>query len=118
LRSLEQFSYGIILMDCQMPEMDGYEATRAIRNREQAPDGRCPWKSPVYIIALTASAMQGDREKCLAVGMDDFLSKPIQPSELQAALERSPFANNSISGPKSKHVIVVVEPPTKHPVSS
>jgi two-component system, sensor histidine kinase and response regulator len=102
LRSLEQISYGIILMDCQMPEMDGYDATRAIRQREQALDGRCPWKAPVYIIALTASAMQGDSEKCLAVGMDDYLSKPVRPSELQAALERSTFANGSISGPKSK----------------
>jgi two-component system, sensor histidine kinase and response regulator len=98
LRSLEQISYGIILMDCQMPEMDGYEATRAIRNREQALDGSCPWKSPVYIIAMTASAMQGDREKCLAMGMDDYLSKPVRPSELQAALERSTFASGSISG--------------------
>jgi CheY-like chemotaxis protein len=98
LRALEQISYGIILMDCQMPEMDGYEATRAIRNREQALDGPCPWKSPVYIIALTASAMEGDSEKCLAVGMDDYLSKPVRPSELQAALERSTFASGSISG--------------------
>jgi two-component system sensor histidine kinase/response regulator len=101
LRSLEQISYGIILMDCQMPEMDGYEATRAIRTREQDLDGRCPWKSPVYIIALTASAMEGDSEKCLAMGMDEYLSKPVRPSELQAALERSTFANGSISGPKS-----------------
>ena len=101
LRSLEQISYSIILMDCQMPEMDGFEATRAIRNREQALDGRCPWKSPVYIIAMTASAMQGDSEKCLAAGMDDYLSKPVRPSELQAALERSTFANGSIGGPKS-----------------
>ena len=101
LRSLEQISYGIILMDCQMPEMDGYEATRAIRQREQALDGRCPWKAPVYIIALTASALQGDSEKCLAVGMDDYLSKPVRSSELQAALERSTFANDSIGGPKS-----------------
>ena len=84
LRSLEQISYGLILMDCQMPEMDGYEATRVIRKREQL----CPWKSPVYIIAVTANAMQGDREKCLAAGMNDYLSKPMRPVELQAALER------------------------------
>src|SRR4029077_21240215 len=89
LRSLEQISYGIILMDCQMPEMDGCEATRAIRKREQSLERPCPWKSPVYIIAMTANAMQGDREKCLAVGMDDYLSKPVRTSELQAALERS-----------------------------
>jgi two-component system sensor histidine kinase/response regulator len=101
LRALEQISYGIILMDCQMPEMDGYEATRAIRDREQALDGPCPWKTPVYIIAMTGSAMEGDSEKCLAMGMDDYLSKPVRPSELQAALERSTFANGSISGPKS-----------------
>jgi two-component system sensor histidine kinase/response regulator len=50
-----------------MPDMDGYEATRAIRNREQALDGRCPWKSPVYIFAMTASVMQGESEKCLAM---------------------------------------------------
>jgi DNA-binding response OmpR family regulator len=75
-------------MDCQMPEMDGYEATRAIRKLEQNMGQRCPWKSPVYIIAITANAMQGDAEKCLAVGMDDYLSKPVRLSELQAALNR------------------------------
>jgi CheY-like chemotaxis protein len=88
LRSLEQIPYRIILMDCQMPEMDGYEATRAIRKREQSIERPCPWKSPVYIIAMTANALPHDREKCLAVGMDDYLSKPVQPSELLAALER------------------------------
>jgi signal transduction histidine kinase/DNA-binding response OmpR family regulator/amino acid transporter len=100
LRSLEQISYSIIFMDCQMPEMDGYEATRAIRKREQSFEQPCPWKSPVYIIALTANAMQGDREKCLAVGMDDFLSKPFRPSELQAVLERWKLAvqNKLIGG--------------------
>jgi two-component system, sensor histidine kinase and response regulator len=88
LQALEQISYDIILMDCQMPEMDGYEATRAIRKREQSLEQACPWKSPVYIIAMTANAMQGDREECFAVGMEDYLSKPVRPSELQAALER------------------------------
>jgi two-component system sensor histidine kinase/response regulator len=88
LRSLEKISYRIILMDCQMPEMDGYEATRAIRKREQSFDQRCPWESPVYIIAMTANALENDRERCLAVGMDDYLSKPVQTSDLRAALER------------------------------
>jgi two-component system, sensor histidine kinase len=88
LRSLEQISYDLILMDCQMPEMDGYETTRAIRKREQSFLQSCPWKSPVYIIAMTANAMQGDRAKCLAVGMDDYLSKPIRQSELEVALTR------------------------------
>jgi len=68
--------------------MDGYEATQAIRQQEQNLEHSCPWNSPVHIIALTAHAMQGDREKCLAAGMDDYLSKPVRPAELQAALER------------------------------
>ena len=92
LEALQLVSYDIIFMDCQMPEMDGYEATRAIRKREQSLEQPCPWKSPVYIIALTANAMQGDSEKCLAVGMDDYLSKPVRLSELQAVLERSKLA--------------------------
>jgi two-component system, sensor histidine kinase and response regulator len=98
-------------MDGQMPEMDGYEATRAIRKQEQSLEKPCPWKAPIYIIAVTANAMQGDSEKCLAAGMDDYLSKPVRISELQAALERSKatvqnridratsFAEGSVSGP-------------------
>jgi CheY-like chemotaxis protein/HPt (histidine-containing phosphotransfer) domain-containing protein len=89
LEALERIDYDVILMDCQMPEMDGYEATREIRKREQSPDRPCPWKSPVYIIAMTAHAMQGDRERCLAAGMDDYLCKPVREPELRAALERS-----------------------------
>ena len=71
-----------------MPEMDGYEAARAIRKLESRPDSKCPWKSPVHIIALPAHAIQGEREKCLEAGMDDYLSKPVRQAELQAALER------------------------------
>ncbi|MBV8901633.1 MAG: response regulator [Verrucomicrobia bacterium] len=88
LEALERIDYDVILMDCQMPEMDGYEATRAIREREQNPHRPCPWNSPAYIIAMTAHAMQGDRERCLAAGMDDYLGKPVREPELRTALER------------------------------
>jgi two-component system sensor histidine kinase/response regulator len=88
LEALQRIPYDLILMDYQMPEMDGYEATRLIRKQEQDPSQVCRWKSPVYIIALTASAMQGDKERCLKIGMDDYVSKPIRMPELQAAFER------------------------------
>jgi two-component system, sensor histidine kinase and response regulator len=88
LRALLRIPYDVIIMDCQMPEMDGYEASEAIRQQENRSDSPCPWKSPVHIIALTARALQGERERCLAAGMDDYLSKPVRPAELQAALER------------------------------
>jgi PAS domain S-box-containing protein len=73
--------YALIFMDCQMPEMDGFEATAAIRQAERAPQ-RVP------IIALTASAMQGDREACLGAGMDDYLSKPLRFADMERALRR------------------------------
>jgi len=75
--------HGIIFMDCQMPEMDGYQATQAIRDLEKS--GHHP---RTYIIALTANAMLGDRERCLEAGMDDYLAKPVNEGELQAVLER------------------------------
>jgi two-component system, sensor histidine kinase and response regulator len=88
LEALQRIPYALIFMDCQMPEMDGYEATRLIRRREADTGQACPWKAPVHIVALTASAMQGDREKCLAVGMNDYITKPVRLAELQASLER------------------------------
>jgi CheY-like chemotaxis protein len=88
LAALEQLPYDIILMDCHMSEMDGYETARAIREREARLDQRRPLKSPVYIIAITADAIQGDAEKCLAVGMNDYLSKPVRLADLRTALER------------------------------
>lgn len=75
-----QGSYDLIMMDCQMPRMDGYQATAAIRQNEGA-------HVHVPIIAVTAHGMKDDREKCLAAGMDDYLSKPIQPSLLSDTLD-------------------------------
>jgi PAS domain S-box-containing protein len=89
LDALPRVKYDLVLMDCQMPEMDGYEATRIIRKREQDREHPCHWNAPVHLIAMTANAMQGDREKCLAAGMDDYISKPMRLTELRAAIERA-----------------------------
>jgi CheY-like chemotaxis protein/HPt (histidine-containing phosphotransfer) domain-containing protein len=83
LDSLNRVSYDIILMDCMMPEMDGYEATKRIRENE-----RQNAKRRLHIIAMTANAMQGDRDKCIAAGMDDYVSKPVQLAELRRAIEK------------------------------
>jgi CheY-like chemotaxis protein len=82
IQAVERQHYDVILMDVQMPEMDGLEATRKICARWS------PAERP-QIIAMTANAMQGDREMCLQAGMDDYLSKPIRVNELAGALQRS-----------------------------
>lgn len=81
IQALGKQAFDIVLMDVQMPEMDGFEATQTIRKREQETGGRIP------IIAMTAHAMKGDRERCLEAGMDGYISKPLQPSELFEAIE-------------------------------
>ena len=81
LNVLGQVRYDAVLMDCQMPEMDGYEATREIRRGEDD-------RRHLPIIAMTASAMAGDRERCLAAGMDDYISKPVKLHIVAAVLER------------------------------
>ncbi len=82
IEALERSEYDVVLMDVQMPELDGLEATRRIRAR---------WtERPVHIVAMTANAMAGDRDACLAAGMNDYVSKPIRPAELAEALARAP----------------------------
>lgn len=80
LEALREFPYDFVLMDCQMPVMDGYQATSAIRSDNSIPDRDIP------VLAMTANAMKGDEERCLAAGMDDYIQKPISAKKLQAIL--------------------------------
>jgi CheY-like chemotaxis protein len=82
LTALENVSYNLVLMDCQMPEMDGFEATLRIRQRDRQRGEHTP------IVAVTAHAAKGDKERCFAVGMDAFITKPVKPEELRAAVLR------------------------------
>ncbi|MGH7183389.1 MAG: response regulator, partial [Nitrospiraceae bacterium] len=92
LTALARGSYALVLMDCQMPLVDGFEATRLIRQRETALQESTAVDSPetyhIPIVAVTANAMRGDRERCLAAGMDDYLTKPLRKEDLKRALDR------------------------------
>jgi CheY-like chemotaxis protein len=89
--ALERQNFDVVLMDVQMPEMDGFEATLAIRAKEQETGGHVP------IVAMTAHAMKGDRERCLEAGMDGYVSKPLRPTELFEAVEG--LANGHVGAP-------------------
>jgi signal transduction histidine kinase len=89
LAAMSRVPYDLILMDCQMPDMDGFDATRAIRERESSdPSPSGDRRLGVPIIALTANAMETDRQQCLSAGMDDYLAKPIYKDQLLAMIER------------------------------
>jgi CheY-like chemotaxis protein len=93
IEALERGDFDVVLMDVQMPELDGLGATREIRQR---------WPDrPIWIIAMTANALAGDREACLAAGMNDYVAKPIRPAELAAALERAPLPATDGVSPKA-----------------
>ncbi len=86
--AVRQLPYDMVLMDCQMPEMDGYEATAAIRKAGSEERGAQNDISRIPIIAMTANAMKGDREKCLDAGMDDYISKPVNATKLKEAIDK------------------------------
>lgn len=93
VEALDKKPYDLVLMDIQMPEMDGFEATSAIRNKEG--DGK-----HMTIIAMTAHAMKGDRERCLEAGMDDYISKPIDPEELLRVIRKWTRSKMNVSSPE------------------
>jgi CheY-like chemotaxis protein len=96
LAMLERQRYAAVLMDCQMPELSGYDTTQQLRQREQGRAG-----TPV--IAMTAGVLRGDREQCLASGMDDYLTKPIKPAELDRLLRRwAPKIGQHCPSPRSR----------------
>ena len=116
LEALKRKAYDVVLMDCQMPEMDGFEATRRIRDMETRGVPLCPLPlaprpspSRIPIVAVTAHAITGDRERCLAAGMDDYLSKPFMQDQLQALLVRwlpHPVTDTVTNG--STHTVTTV----------
>jgi two-component system sensor histidine kinase/response regulator len=96
LAAFEKESFDVILMDIQMPEMDGFEATAAIRAREKSTGGHIP------IVAMTAHSLVGDQERCLAAGMDGYVSKPIRTQQLFAVIERL-LAQEAETDPSVRH---------------
>jgi signal transduction histidine kinase/HPt (histidine-containing phosphotransfer) domain-containing protein len=88
MAALDRQPYDLIFMDVMMPEMGGLEATRLIRERQQQASRFPNYKADIAVIAMTASAMEGDREKCLAAGMDDYIAKPVRLEEIRAIVER------------------------------
>ncbi|TMH22552.1 MAG: response regulator [Betaproteobacteria bacterium] len=100
LKTLERKRFDLVLMDVQMPRMDGIETTTAIRNREKITGGYTP------IVALTAHAMVGDRERCLKAGMDGYLIKPIQPATLLEAIERLHLAGERSKRAQAEKIVL------------
>ncbi|WP_241688396.1 hybrid sensor histidine kinase/response regulator [Pseudoxanthomonas composti] len=98
--------YGLVLMDCQMPVLDGYSATRRWRQRE----AELPQLPRLPIVAMTANAMAGDRQRCLDAGMDDYLSKPVSREQLQACIGRWMQAGEAQGTPDQAHAIAPPDP--------
>jgi two-component system, sensor histidine kinase and response regulator len=118
LDAVTRKTYDIVLMDCMMPEMDGYEATKKIRELECRNVNN---RQRLHIIAMTANAMMGDREKCMAAGMDDYVSKPVQLADLRRSIEKwsgKAVENPSANGANGTIGTIATETPLKVEVAS
>ncbi|HEX3857306.1 MAG TPA: response regulator [Verrucomicrobiae bacterium] len=115
LSALDGKVYDLVFMDLMMPEMDGLEATRNIRERQKNSAANPNYNGRIIIVAMTAHAMQSDREKCLAAGMDDYLSKPIRPGDIRGIIEKWGLPGNPLAEIKTasapKIDISTTEPP-------
>ena len=106
VEALAHLHYDVVFMDCQMPEMDGFAATAALRSHEVQSSGHLP------IIAMTANAMQGDRERCLAAGMDDYVSKPVKGEDFHMLLQKwLPSATAASTSPETSGLAESTAPP-------
>jgi CheY-like chemotaxis protein/HPt (histidine-containing phosphotransfer) domain-containing protein len=88
LAAIDREPFDVIFMDVQMPTMDGFEATRQIRERQRDRSRFPNYKSSIIIVAMTANAMAGDRERCIGGGMDDYIAKPVRPEDVRTVIER------------------------------
>jgi signal transduction histidine kinase/HPt (histidine-containing phosphotransfer) domain-containing protein len=116
IAALDQKIYDLVFMDLMMPEMDGIEATRAIRERQKHSAEHPSYKSRIVIVAMTAHAMQSDRERCVAAGMDDYLSKPVRPADIRGIIEKWGSPENPPVETKSAPAPKVETPAAEAPV--
>jgi len=111
LAALDRQPYDLIFMDLMMPEMGGLEATQVIRQRQSQAEKLPNYKKPIIIVAMTASAMQGDREKCLDAGMDDYLAKPVRPEDIRTIVERWGTKASQTAAPPTATPASLASPP-------
>jgi signal transduction histidine kinase/HPt (histidine-containing phosphotransfer) domain-containing protein len=116
LAALDEKIYDLVFMDLMMPEMDGLEAARNIRERQKNPGAHPGYGGRIIIVAMTAHAMQSDRDKCIAAGMDDYLSKPIRPGDIRGMIEKWALPENPTGEIKIASTPKIETPAAEPPV--